>query len=179
MIYTTHYSSPIGKLLLAEKDDALVGLWIEGQKYYLGTVREEIKEVGDSAVLAQARRWLDRYFAGERPSVMELNTAPDGSPFRKAVWRILCEIPYGRTITYGEIAKKLVQNNGFSKMSAQAVGGAVGRNPVSIIIPCHRVVGSNGSLTGYAGGVEIKQKLLALEGADMSGLFIPKKGTAL
>lgn len=99
MIYTTHYSSPIGKLLLAEKDDALVGLWIEGQKYYLGTVREEIKEVGDSAVLAQARRWLDRYFAGERPSVMELNTAPDGSPFRKAVWQILCEIPYGRTIT--------------------------------------------------------------------------------
>jgi O6-methylguanine-DNA--protein-cysteine methyltransferase len=120
MIYTTHYSSPIGKLLLAEKDDALVGLWIEGQKYYLGTVREEIKEVGDSAVLAQARRWLDRYFAGERPSVMELNIAPDGSPFRKAVWQILCEIPYGRTITYGEIAKKLVQNNGFSKMSAQA-----------------------------------------------------------
>ena len=172
MIYTTHYSSPIGKLLLAEKDDALVGLWIEGQKYYLGTVREEIKEVGDSAVLAQARRWLDRYFAGERPSVMELNIAPDGSPFRKAVWQILCEIPYGRT-------KKLVQNNGFSKMSAQAVGGAVGRNPVSIIIPCHRVVGSNGSLTGYAGGVEIKQKLLALEGADMTGLFIPKKGTAL
>ena len=110
---------------------------------------------------------------------MELNIAPDGSPFRKAVWQILCEIPYGRTITYGEIAKKLVQNNGFSKMSAQAVGGAVGRNPVSIIIPCHRVVGSNGSLTGYAGGVEIKQKLLALEGADMTGLFIPKKGTAL
>lgn len=179
MIGISHYESPVGRILLAEKDGALIGLWIEGQKYFLSDCREEMAEKGGSPVLIQARAWLDRYFSGERPSVHELDIAPAGSSFRKAVWRILCEIPYGTVVTYGEIAKKLAERKGLPKMSAQAVGGAVGHNPISIIIPCHRVVGSDGSLTGYAGGIDKKIRLLELEGADMSGLFVPKKGTAL
>ena len=125
------------------------------------------------------RGWLDRYFAGGRPSLCELPLAPAGSEFRQGVWSILCEIPYGEVTTYGDIAKKVAARMGNKSMSAQAVGGAVGHNPISIIIPCHRVVGSNGSLTGYAGGIKTKIKLLELEGADMTPLFTPKKGTAL
>lgn len=179
MVGISHYESPVGRILIAEKDGALIGLWIEGQKYFLSACREEMAEKVGSPVLIQARAWLDRYFSGERPSVHELDIAPAGSSFRKDVWQILCEIPYGTTVTYGGIAKKLAERKGLSKMSAQAVGGAVGHNPISIIIPCHRVVGSDGSLTGYAGGIDKKIKLLELEGADMSGLFVPKKGTAL
>ena len=133
----------------------------------------EMRATREFSVLKEAKEWLDRYFAGEKPLINELKLAPEGSDFRKAVWKILCEIPYGETFTYGEIAETLAKRNGVKKMSAQAVGGAVGHNPISIIIPCHRVVGKNGSLTGYAGGVDKKQKLLALEGADMSALFVP------
>jgi methylated-DNA-[protein]-cysteine S-methyltransferase len=125
------------------------------------------------------KKWLDRYFDGEKPDLSELPLAPTGGEFRRMVWDILCEIPYGEVVTYGDIAKKMAQKMKRKSMSSQAVGGAVGHNPISIIIPCHRVVGSNGSLTGYAGGIDKKIKLLELEGADISSLFVPTKGTAL
>ena len=179
MVYTSHYDSPIGALLLAERDEKLVGLWMEGQKYFLGSLREETQERESSPVLRQAGLWLDRYFAGERPAISELPLAPIGSEFRKEVWQVLCEIPYGETTTYGEISQKIAARRGLERMSAQAVGGAVGHNPISIIVPCHRVVGSNGSLTGYAGGLQKKIKLLTHEGVDVGRLFVPKRGTAL
>lgn len=179
MVYTSLYDSPIGTLLLAERDGTLVGVWMEGQKYFLGSLREETQEREDSPVLRQAGLWLDRYFAGKRPAISELPLAPIGSEFRKEVWQVLCEIPYGETTTYGEISRKLAARRGLTRMSTQAVGGAVGHNPISIIVPCHRVVGSNGSLTGYAGGLQKKIKLLTHEGVDMGRLFVPKRGTAL
>jgi methylated-DNA-[protein]-cysteine S-methyltransferase len=129
--------------------------------------------------LNSAKKWLDSYFLGKKPRISELPLAPIGGEFRQSVWRILCEVPYGSVITYGEIAKKIAYEKGIEKMSAQAVGGAVGNNPISIIIPCHRVVGSNGSFTGYAGGIQKKVNLLTLEGVDTSQYSIPKKGTAL
>lgn len=170
MLYIMRYDSPIGSLLLAEKEGALAGLWMEGQKYYLGSLQGKEKEFADTPILNQAGEWLDRYFAGKKPEIGELTLAPSGSEFRRAVWKILCEIPYGQTITYGEIAKKIAIQRGIAGMSARAVGGAVGHNPISIIIPCHRVVGSDGSLTGYAGGVEKKIWLLAMEGVDREKL---------
>lgn len=178
MIYTTHYSSPVGAILLAERNGGLIGLWIAGQKYFFGSLKEEITE-GDTPVLTEAKAWLDRYFAGEKPGPGELKLAPTGGAFRQAVWEILCAIPYGQVTTYGEIAREMAARMGTTRMSAQAVGGAVGHNPVSIIIPCHRVVGSNGSLTGYAGGIDKKIQLLTHEGVDMARFFVPRKGTAL
>ena len=130
-------------------------------------------------VFSTTRDWLDRYFAGEKPSPSELPLHPIGGEFRQQVWRLLCQIPYGEITTYGTLAKELAARMGRNSMSGQAVGGAVGHNPISIIIPCHRVVGANGSLTGYAGGIPTKIKLLEHEGADLSRLFVPKKGTAL
>ncbi len=179
MIYTLQYHSPIGELLLAEKDGALVGLWMKGQKYFMGALQEETEPGDDSPVLKQAGQWLDRYFRREKPLISELPLAPVGSVFRREVWDILCQIPYGQVTTYGEIAQQMAAKRGLERMSAQAVGGAVGHNPISIIIPCHRVVGATGSLTGYAGGIEKKVQLLSLEGVDMEKLFIPTKGTAL
>ena len=152
---------------------------MEGQKYFLGSVQGEMLEKNDTAIFEQTRKWLDRYFAGEKPLAAELRLAPVGSDFRRAVWQILCEIPYGETTTYGDIGKQIAQQQGKEKFSAQAVGGAVGHNPISIIVPCHRVVGANGSLTGYAGGIKKKVQLLTLEKADISSFFLPKKGTAL
>lgn len=179
MVHTANYDSPVGEILLAAKEDALIGLWIEGQKYFRASLKGAMEPQPDDPVLLCAKRWLDRYFAGERPAISELKLAPRGSEFRKAVWAALCEIPYGKVTTYGEISKKVAAKFGKQHMSAQAVGGAVGHNAISIIIPCHRVVGSNGSLTGYAGGIDKKVKLLTLEKVDMSSFFIPKKGTAL
>ena len=176
MIYTTHYPSPVGDILLAEREGALIGLWIEGQKYFLGSLQEEIAVCDDRPVFSRVKNWLDRYFAGEKPAVSAIPLAPAGSEFRRQVWDILCEIPYGEVTTYGEIAKQIARKRGVWRMSAQAVGGAVGHNPVSIIIPCHRVVGTNGSLTGYAGGLDKKIKLLTLEGVNMEGFFCPKRG---
>lgn len=166
MLYAMRYNSPIGQFLLVEKENALRGLWMEGQKYYPVFQPGEIKEDAGTETLNYAKDWLDRYFAGKRPSIEELPLAPSGSGFRKAVWKLLCEIPYGEVTTYGEIAKEIALQQGREKASARAVGGAVGHNPISIIIPCHRVVGADGSLTGYAGGVEKKKKLLALEGIE-------------
>ncbi|MCI8416531.1 MAG: methylated-DNA--[protein]-cysteine S-methyltransferase [Lachnospiraceae bacterium] len=179
MLYTMSYDSPVGRLLLGEREGALAGLWIEGQKYFLGSEKEEIRESKDSVILRETTQWLDNYFQGEKPPVSQLKLAPSGSEFRKAVWKLLCDIPYGEVTTYKEIAQKVAPILGLSKMSAQAVGGAVSHNPVSIIIPCHRVVGANGSLTGYAGGLEKKIALLTLEGVEMKHFFVPGKGTAL
>lgn len=179
MIYITHYNSPIGDILLASKNEKLIGLWLENQKYYLANFKEELKEVEGNDILNKTKEWLNRYFKGDRPKINELDIEPIGSDFRKSVWRILCNIPYGEVITYNDIAKEIAKEKGIKQMSAQAVGGAVGHNPISIIIPCHRVVGSNGSLTGYAGGVKKKKYLLEHEKVDMSKLFIPKKGTAV
>ena len=160
MIYNQKYHSPIGELLIAEKDNALIGLWIEGQKYFLSTLKENMIPNENSYVLRHTCKWLDRYFAGDKPSPSELPLAPTGSEFRQLVWEILCEIPYGETTTYGAIAKQVATLRGVKQMSAQAVGGAVGHNPISLIIPCHRVVGSDGTLTGYAGGIDKKIWLL-------------------
>lgn len=177
MSYIYRMDSPAGKLSIASDGDSIKGLWIEGQKYFAAGLKEETEK--DLPVFKQAKKWLDCYFSGKEPD-FSLPLAPEGSEFRQKVWDILREIPYGQVITYGEIAKRLeAQNGGKKRVSAQAVGGAVGHNPISIIIPCHRVVGTGGSLTGYAGGISIKVKLLELEKTDMEGLFVPKKGTAL
>ena len=179
MVYTSRYISPVGPLLLAQRDGKLTGVWMEGQKYFPGPLGEEAQGRGSSGVLRQAERWLERYFAGERPDAGELPVEPGGSDFQKAVWNALCEIPYGQTATYVEISRKLAAGRGLERTSARAVGAAVGRNPISIIIPCHRVVGADGSLTGYAGGLERKIMLLTHEGVNMERLFVPRRGTAL
>lgn len=179
MIYSTNYLSPIGLIKLASDGKFLNGLWMEGQKYFGGTISEKMTEKNNVLIFDQTKDWLDRYFAQKRPSISELPLAPNGGEFRQGVWEILCQIPYGKVITYGDIAKQMALKMNKPKMSAQAVGGAVGHNPISVIIPCHRVVGTNGSLTGYAGGIQKKIWLLSHEGVSMEGLTIPKKGTAL
>lgn len=179
MYYSTTYPSPVGIITLASDGRGLVGLWIEGQKYFGSAMAGELTERACLPVFDEVRDWLNRYFAGEKPAVSEVPLSPNGSEFRLRVWKILCEIPYGEVITYGEIAKRMAEKMGRERMSGQAVGGAVGHNPISIIIPCHRVVGANGSLTGYAGGIDTKVKLLEHEGVEMSHLFVPKKGSAL
>lgn len=194
MIYTTQYDSPIGSIVMAGDGECLTGLWFVGQKYFGSTLPvDSSQQAGcdrlsyrgrgqtfesyvpvtskNSLVLSQlpifktTKQWLDIYFRGEIPDF----TPPlrlKGTPFRKMVWEILLSISYGQTMTYGEIASKIAEQRGLARMSAQAVGSAVGHNPISIIVPCHRVVGSDGSLTGYAGGVERKAALLALEHRD-------------
>lgn len=181
MYYSTTYKSPVGTLTLAcdEEGRRLVGLWLEGQKYHGGTLSQAMTRRDDILLFGTAKEWLDRYFAGEQPQAGQLPLAPMGSEFRQGVWSILREIPYGQVMTYGDIAREMATRMGRESMSSQAVGGAVGHNPISIIIPCHRVVGSSGSLTGFAGGVRAKGKLLELEGADLSRLFVPNQGTAL
>ena len=130
-------------------------------------------------IFAITKDWLNRYFEGKKPQSSELPLAPIGGEFRQTVWKMLTEIPYGKVITYGELAQKIAKQRGIERMSAQAVGGAVGHNPISIIIPCHRVVGANGNLTGFSGGIEMKLQLLQHEGVDINRFYIPTKGTAL
>lgn len=175
--YTFEYASPIGVLMLASDGDNITGLWMKEQKYFASTLG---KNAGEKKlpVFIEAKNWLDSYFNGENPS-MTLPLRPEGSGFRQAVWDMLCAIPYGSVVTYGDIAKAMAAKAGLSTMSAQAVGGAVGHNPISIFIPCHRVVGTNGSLTGYAGGIDKKILLLNLEGIDTTKFTVPLKGTAL
>lgn len=178
MIYTNRYASPLGNITIASDGDSLTGLWFDGQKYFGANLPKEYKEK-ELFIFQETRRWLDIYFEGKEPDFTpplfikkayhkERDKESDRigltpTPFRKAVWEILLSIPYGETVTYGEIAAEIAKQKGCPSMSAQAVGGAVGHNPVSIIIPCHRVVGTNGSLTGYAGGIARKEKLLNLE----------------
>ena len=176
MKYVSRYHSPLGMLTMASDGEHLTGLWIEGQKYYAAALKGECKEK-NLAIFEQTKRWLDIYFHGDIPDFTP-TLLLEGSPFRQKVWEILREIPYGQVMTYGEIAGRIAAQMGVEKMSAQAVGGAVGHNPVSIIVPCHRVVGSGGSLTGYAGGIDKKVALLTIEKVDMKQYFIPEKGNA-
>lgn len=172
-----HYASPIGDLLFAADDMGLTGLWLEGQKYFaLGLAKEH--EETERPLFETVRRWLDLYFSGKEPD-FSVPLHFTGTAFQNAVWEILCTIPYGQTMTYGKIAKQIADQKGLPRMSAQAVGGAVSRNPIAIIVPCHRVIGTNGSLTGYAGGIDQKIKLLQLEQTDMHSIFSSKKGSAV
>ncbi len=168
MYQTILYPSPLGLLLLASEKEQLKGLWIEGQKYYTATLTDACEQ-RETPLLTSVSRWLDSYFAAKRPDPNQLPLAPKGSAFRQLVWNLLLEIPYGQVVTYRQIAQKAAQRMGRPSMSAQAVGGAVGHNPISIIIPCHRVVGSDHTLVGYAGGLEKKQWLLTLEGISIQG----------
>jgi len=179
MVYQTYYESPLGSITLASDGENIIGLWMKGQKYYGDTVTEEMIEKNELDIFTKTKKWLDRYFVGEKPSISELPLAPRGGEFRKTVWDILCQIPYGEVTTYGEIGKKVVKIMNKKNMSGQAIGGAVGHNPISLIIPCHRVVSGNGSLTGFSGGLDKKIALLEHEKVDMTKLFRPKKGTAL
>ncbi|MDL2211354.1 methylated-DNA--[protein]-cysteine S-methyltransferase [Erysipelotrichaceae bacterium OttesenSCG-928-M19] len=179
MIYATYYQSMIGRLLLASDGENIIGLWMDQQKYYKASYQEEFIENNELAIFIKAKQWLDDYFSGKKPELSQLSLKPKGTEFQQDVWQILCEIPYGTLSTYGEIAKKIAAKKGLTSMSAQAVGGAVGHNPISVIIPCHRVVGSNGSLTGFAGGIDKKVKLLELENVALNELVRPTKGSAL
>lgn len=174
MFYYTEYTSPVGKLTIASDGNAVVGLWLNGQKYFLDTLSELPTRNDALDIFDKTRQWLDLYFAGKHPDIRRLLLKPIGESFRQAVWKCLCDIPYGEVTTYGAIAKKVAVELGRERMSAQAVGGAVGHNPISIIIPCHRVVGAYGSLGGYAGGIDKKIKLLTLEGIDTDRFFAHK-----
>lgn len=156
VIFTANYHSFLGDITLASDGEALTGLWFDGQKYFGSTLGAQHKEHEDLPVFDETRRWLDIYFSGQKPDF----TPPlllQGTTFQRHVWEALLSIPYGQTVTYGELARR------FGCHSAQAVGGAVGRNPISIIVPCHRVVGANGNLIGYAAGLDRKRALLELE----------------
>lgn len=177
MDYIRRCPSPLGEITLASDGSSLTGLWFGGQKYFPCSIAGDTEEK-PLPVFDQTERWLRLYFSGRAPDF----TPPlklEAPPFRKSVWEILLTIPFGQTTTYGGIAEMIAKQRGLSRMSAQAVGGAVSRNPISLIVPCHRVVGADGSLTGYAGGIERKQKLLALEGVDTEALFLSRKGTTL
>ncbi len=177
MDYTHHYESPLGGITLASDGEALIGLWFDGQKYFADILDGDAEE-RELPVFDEADRWLELYFSGREPDFTpKLNMRT--TSFRKRVWEILLTIPYGQTMTYGQIAEKAAAQLGRKRMSAQAVGGAVGHNSISLIIPCHRVVGANGSLTGYAGGIDRKIQLLQMEHVDISTFFVPGKGTAL
>ena len=161
MICTYRYASPLGGITLAGNGEALTGLWFDEQKYFPHKLLSESTEA-ELPIFMQTVKWLDTYFSGKMPGFtppISLQT----TPFRKAVYDVLLTIPYGHTMTYGEIANIIAEQNGIERMSAQAVGGAVGHNPIAIIIPCHRVIGADGSLTGYAGGIERKRILLQME----------------
>lgn len=170
--FTTTYASPLGEMTMASDGQALTGLWFSGQKYF-GANLPSASIPGNLPVFDKTAAWLDRYFSGQQPGPPP-PMAPFGSPFQRSVWDILRQIPYGDLTTYGQISKQMAKRLGRNSMSAQAVGGAVGHNPISILIPCHRVIGSGGSLTGYAGGLERKLFLLRLEGVDTSRLSWPK-----
>lgn len=170
MNYVHKLNSPLGPLTAASDGINLTGLWMEGQKYYASTLESETAEQ-DLLIFEQVHVWLDCYFSGKEPAFTPA-LRPKSSSFRQSVWDILTTVPYGSLITYGQIAAQLEMQTAKS-VSAQAVGGAVGHNPISILIPCHRVIGSNGSLTGYAGGIDKKIQLLQLEKAPMDKLFIP------
>lgn len=164
MLYISHYPSPIGDFLLTADADGLTGIWFDSHKYD-AVAHEPVREERDSPLFEQTKRWLSIYFAGQEPDfIPPLHLT--GSSFQLSVWEILLQIPYGKTMTYGEIARRIAAQRNLLRMSAQAVGGAVGRNPISIIVPCHRVIGTDGSLTGYGGGLDKKVALLTLEKAN-------------
>lgn len=177
MFYYKKLASPLGEITLRSDGEALTGLWFADDKHY-GAKDIAGAALADLDVFMQAEAWLAEYFAGREPKV-SVPLKLQGSEFQMQVWRLLQDIPYGRLVTYGDVAKKIAAQKGVARMAAQAVGGAVGHNPLCIIVPCHRVVGANGSLTGYGGGMWRKVRLLELEKVDMSKLTVPTKGTAL
>ena len=168
MQYTDSYRSPLGPITLASDGQRLTGLWFDGQMYFASTLTGE-RRPGSLPLFERTKAWLDAYFAGDTPGPLP-PLAPAGTPFRQAVWALLLKIPRGQVATYGQLARALAERQGRATLSAQAVGGAVAHNPISILIPCHRVVGSDGSLTGYAGGLDKKLALLTLEGVDLEAL---------
>lgn len=173
MYFIHEYASPLGGITLASDGQKLTGLWFDGQKYFAADLpREHARE--DLAVFRRARAWLDIYFSGRAPDIPLPLSTEGATPFRRRVWEILREIPYGQTATYGQIAERLQKETG-SRVSARAVGGAVGHNPLSIVIPCHRVIGADGNVTGYAGGIAKKLALLQLEGVDPAALCLPRE----
>lgn len=174
MQYTTHYQSPLGDLLLAADDEGLTGIWFEGSANYADGLELQYEE-NETPILKKAREWLDVYFSGREPDFLP-PIHMTGTPFQLSVWEILQKIPYGKTMTYKEIAEKIAQKEGHPS-SAQAVGGALARNRWLVLILCHRVVGTDGSLTGYAGGMDRKVELLKLEKADLEHLWIPNEKT--
>lgn len=177
MNYITYTDSPIGPITLSSDGESITGLWMENQKYYGSRLKGDEREQ-DLPLFAETKLWLNDYFGGKKPKGLP-PLAAEGTEFQKEVWKILLSIPYGELTTYGAIAKEVGKSRGLAKMSAQPVGSAVGRNPISILIPCHRVVGANGSLTGYAGGIDKKIFLLKLENSFSGKLFVPKKSTAM
>lgn len=177
MLYLSEYDSLLGKITLGSNGEALTALWLPGQ-----TCAEKLlsaqHEYAEAPAISEAKRWLDIYFSGKEPDFFPA-LAPEGTAFQLEVWNLLRQIPYGKTTTYGALAAKAAKRRGKEKMSAQAVGNAVGSNPISIIVPCHRVVGANGSLTGYNGGIKYKTALLKLEGGYSDKFFVPEKGNYL
>lgn len=177
MAYIDYYHSPLGKIVLASDTTSLTGLWFENQKYF-GSTLTEPTEQKQLPIFEQTKQWLTIYFSGKAPDFRPALSLK-GTDFRKAVWEIMLTIPFGQTMTYKAIAEKYAKRNGLSQMSAHAIGNAVSHNPISLIIPCHRIVGTNGSLTGYAGGLDKKVQLLTLEKIDLSTFFVPTKKTVL
>lgn len=175
MIYTTYYDSILGKILLASKDNELIGVWLENQIPNFSSLGFKVIENSDDKTLVSAINWLNRYFKGEQPSYKEIKLNPIGNQFRTAVWNVLCDISYGQIRTYGDIAMEVATRLGKEKMSSQAIGGAIAHNPIAIIIPCHRVIGKNNNLVGYSGGLDKKIKLLNLENIDTSKMKMPNK----
>ena len=171
------YESPFGVITMAAGDDGLKGLWFVGQRYFAGSLDAPM-EPGENVHLAAATAWLDEYFAGGNPDISRLTLTPIGSEYRQVVWQLLREIPLGQVSTYGDIATEAARRMGKEQGSARAVGGAVGHNPISIIVPCHRVIGAGGNLTGFGGGIARKLQLLEHEGVDCSTFYIPKHSTA-
>lgn len=176
MHYTSLYDSPVGEMLIAADDIGVVGMWFAGEKYYAYCLDAD-NEPRETGPIKEAERWLDVYFQGQEPD-FEPPFHMVGTPFQVEVWEVLHEIPYGTTTTYAEIARKVAQRRGLPSMSAQAVGTAVGKNNLNLLIPCHRVVASNNSLAGYAGGIDRKITFLKLEGAFKDEFFVPKHSTA-
>ena len=164
-MYYTLYKSPVGNITISSDGECLTGLWFVGQKYYKNPYNDcKFILKDDLEIFDNVKQWLDLYFIGEEPTLSGIKIKLKGSEFQLKVWSYLQKIPYGETITYGQIAKDIALDNNSTKVGAQAVGGAVGRNPISIIIPCHRVLGKGGNLCGYAGGLSVKEKLLKIEG---------------
>lgn len=170
MLINNSYQSPLGKIILLSNDKYLLGLWFSDQKYFGAKYNLAASHVGDSHPISEAKKWLTDYFAGRKPSISNIPLSPEVTDFRQSVLKVLIKVPYGSTITYKQIADKIPAEHSTGHTAARAVGGAVGHNPISLIIPCHRVVGSDGSLTGYAGGIDRKIQLLKLEGINLTQL---------
>lgn len=178
MFYRDIVDSPLGEITLASSGGRLSGLWFSGQKHFMAKLDPAAELQPDLPIFAETKKWLEAYFSGRNPGPIP-PVILEGTPFQHRVWNLLGTIPYGETVTYGQMANRLAEESASGKMSCRAVGGAVGHNPISIILPCHRVVGADGSLTGYAGGIKRKLFLLELEGIDTTRFRIPTKGTAL